>query len=61
VGKGRVFYTSLGHREDMWDDDPGMQDRKNAPEVSRAYQKHVLAGIQWALGLAPGDAAPQHQ
>jgi type 1 glutamine amidotransferase len=35
-GKGRVFYTSLGHREDVW--------------TNPKYQKHVLAGIAWALG-----------
>jgi len=37
-GKGRVFYTSLGHREDVWTDS--------------TYQAHVLGGIAWALGLA---------
>ncbi len=58
-GKGKVFYTSLGHREDMWDDNPAMPGRKNSPEVSRAYQKHILEGIKWALGLAKGDATPQ--
>jgi type 1 glutamine amidotransferase len=58
-GKGRVFYTSLGHREDVWDADPNMKDRKNSPEVAKAYQQHVLGGIQWALGLKPGDAKPQ--
>jgi uncharacterized protein len=36
-GKGRVFYTSLGHSEAMWED----------PK----YQKHILGGIKWALGL----------
>ena len=51
-GKGRVFYTSLGHREDIWDDEtaPGFQ-RINPVEVSRAYQNHILGGIKWALGL----------
>jgi uncharacterized protein len=44
-GKGNVFYTSLGHREDVWE--------------SPIYQKHILGGIQWALGLEPGDATPQ--
>ncbi|RME94407.1 MAG: DUF1080 domain-containing protein, partial [Verrucomicrobia bacterium] len=58
-GKGRVFYTSLGHREDVWDDDPAMRGRRNPPAVSRAYQQHILGGIKWALGLAPGDATPQ--
>ena len=50
-GNGRVFYTSLGHREDVWDADPKMPDRKNDPEISKNYQKHVLGGIEWALGL----------
>ena len=44
-GKGKVFYTSLGHREDVWE--------------NPRYQKHVLGGIRWALGLESGDAAPQ--
>jgi type 1 glutamine amidotransferase len=58
-GNGRVFYTSLGHREDMWDDDPKLPGRVNSPEVAQAYQKMVLGGIEWALGLKPGDATPQ--
>lgn len=45
VGDGRVFYTSLGHREDVWESEP--------------YQKHILGGIKWALGLVEGDATPQ--
>jgi len=52
-GKGRVFYTSLGHREDMWD--PNWKDaqgqRKNPPAIALAYQQHILGGIKWALGL----------
>lgn len=44
-GKGRVFYTSLGHREDVW--------------LSEDYQQHILGGIKWALRLAKGDARPQ--
>lgn len=44
VGTGKVFYTSLGHREDVWS--------------SATYQKHILGGIEWALGLAPGDGKP---
>ena len=43
-GAGKVFYTSLGHREDVWS--------------SAAYQKHILGGIEWALRLAPGDGKP---
>jgi type 1 glutamine amidotransferase len=50
-GAGRVFYTSLGHREDLIDTDPNLKDRKNSVELSKAYQRHILGGIEWALGL----------
>lgn len=50
-GNGRVFYTSLGHREDLIDASPDLKDRKNSPESSRLYQAHVLGGIEWALRL----------
>ena len=50
-GAGKVFYTSLGHREDVIDPDPSRKDRKNSSEISQAYQKHVLGGIEWALGI----------
>jgi type 1 glutamine amidotransferase len=56
-GKGKVFYTSLGHREDVWE--PDWKDRKTNPkEVAEAYDKHILGGIKWALGLEQGDATP---
>ena len=58
-GKGRVFYTSLGHREDVWDDDANLANRLNPPEVSKQFQKHILGGIRWSLGLAEGSAEPQ--
>ncbi len=58
AGKGHVFYTSLGHREDLWSDDPAMPGRKNSVEVSKQYQAHILGGIKWALGLAPGEVKP---
>lgn len=58
-GQGRVWYTSLGHREDMWDAAPDLKDRKNSVAISEAYQKHILGGIRWAIGLEPGDATPQ--
>ncbi len=59
-GKGRVFYTSLGHREDVWDDDtPAEFERKNSKEVALAYQQHILGGIQWALGPENRDAKPK--
>ncbi len=53
-GSGKVFYTSLGHREDVWDTDPAIKDRKNSVEISTAYQAHVLGGIKWALGVDAG-------
>jgi len=56
-GKGRVFYTSLGHREDVWD--PSWPDRKNSKEVAEDYQKLILSGIEWALGLEKMNAKPQ--
>jgi hypothetical protein len=37
-GKGRAFYTSFGHRDDIWSVDP-------------VFQAHVTGGIKWALGL----------
>ncbi|PYJ92568.1 MAG: ThuA domain-containing protein, partial [Verrucomicrobia bacterium] len=42
--QGKVFYTSLGHREDVWE--------------NKRYQAHILGGIKWALGLEEGDASP---
>jgi uncharacterized protein len=38
VGKGRTFYTSLGHRDDIWSGDP-------------VFRAHINGGIRWALGL----------
>jgi hypothetical protein len=37
-GKGRVFYTALGHRADVWQDE--------------RFQRHLLGGIEWAAGLS---------
>jgi len=45
VGQGKLFYTSLGHREDVW--------------LSRDYQYHIMGGIRWALGLVEGNADVQ--
>ena len=57
-GKGRVFYTSLGHREEVWD--LGMEgwwrQAHQWSQVAQAYQAHLLGGIRWALGLAGGSA-----
>jgi type 1 glutamine amidotransferase len=57
-GKGRVFYTSLGHREDLWSDDPALKDRINPVETSQKFQQHILGGIKWAVGLADGSTEP---
>jgi hypothetical protein len=37
-GKGRVFYASFGHRDDIWSVDP-------------VFQAHATGGIKWALGM----------
>jgi len=44
-GKGRVFYSTFGHREDAWD----------RPDV----QKMWLEAIKWTMGLTQGDASPR--
>lgn len=44
-GKGRVFYSTLGHPVENWD---------------RADVQKMYAGaIEWALGLREGDATPR--
>ena len=45
-GRGRVFYTNLGHNDETWSDD--------------AFQKHLTEGTAWALGRfdAPSKANP---
>jgi type 1 glutamine amidotransferase len=42
--KGRVYYTSFGHREDVW----------NNPKV----QEVILGGIAWAMGNVNADVTP---
>ncbi|MEO8682160.1 MAG: ThuA domain-containing protein [Vicinamibacterales bacterium] len=37
-GRGRTFYTTLGHRDDIWAHDA-------------VFRAHVTGGIRWALGL----------
>jgi len=46
-GKGRVFYTSMGHREDVW--------------TSPQFQSIIVGGITWALGDANADTTPNIQ
>lgn len=44
-GKGRVFYTALGHRDDVVE--------------SEMFRKHLLGGILWTLKKAKGSGKPQ--
>jgi type 1 glutamine amidotransferase len=50
-GTGRVFYTSIGHREDLIELDPNFPNRKNSEAAAKLYRAHVMGGIEWALGL----------
>lgn len=43
-GKGRVFYTSMGHREDVW--------------TNGVFQTILTGGILWALGMVDADVQP---
>jgi type 1 glutamine amidotransferase len=42
--KGRVFYTSMGHRENVWQ--------------SKIFQDLLLGGLSWALGNVTADIKP---
>lgn len=44
-GKGRVFYTTLGHVKQNWDD----------PN----FQKMIVEAIKWATGIANADITPR--
>ena len=61
LGDGRVFYTTLGHREDMWSTDPALKDRINPVETSTQFRNHLLGGIRWALCLADASSEPNPQ
>jgi type 1 glutamine amidotransferase len=43
-GKGRLFYTNLGHNEGTW--------------TNPQFKEHLLTGIRWALKLEEGPAEP---
>ncbi|HEY3913838.1 MAG TPA: ThuA domain-containing protein [Verrucomicrobiae bacterium] len=43
-GSGRVFYTSMGHRDDIW--------------ASPVFQKVLIGGINWAVGNVDADVTP---
>jgi hypothetical protein len=44
-GKGRVFYSSLGHATETWDN----------RDIAQMY----FEALRWALGLTSGDIAPR--
>lgn len=43
-GKGRVFHTSMGHREDVWD--------------NPVFQGLLIGGLKWATGEVEADITP---
>jgi len=43
-GQGRVFYTSMGHRADIW--------------TNPFFEATAQAGIEWAMGRFDADVAP---
>ena len=44
LGKGRVYYTSLGHRDDTWS--------------NPLFQQIVLGGLAWAMHNVDADVTP---
>jgi type 1 glutamine amidotransferase len=46
-GKGRVFYSTLGHTEESWDD----------PDIRKMY----FEAIKWVLGMTDGSTTPHPQ
>jgi type 1 glutamine amidotransferase len=42
--KGRVFYTSMGHREDVWE--------------NPLFQEVLVGGLSWAFGNVVADVTP---
>ncbi len=43
-GRGRVWYTSMGHREDVW--------------TNPIFQDILVGGIRWALGEVSAEVPP---
>ncbi len=43
-GKGRVFYSTLGHTEEAWED----------PDIRKMY----FEAIKWVLGMTEGSTVP---
>lgn len=44
-GKGRVFYTTFGHREEVWDN----------PDIQKLY----FEATKWAMGMTNADITPR--
>jgi type 1 glutamine amidotransferase len=43
-GKGRAFYTSMGHRDDVW--------------ANPVFQQVLVGGLKWAVGDVDADVTP---
>jgi type 1 glutamine amidotransferase len=43
-GKGRVFFSAIGHREDIWEGEP--------------FQSIILGALAWALGNVDAEIPP---
>ncbi len=43
-GSGRVFYTNMGHRDDIW--------------TNPVFQEVLVGGIEWAVGNVKADVTP---
>lgn len=46
-GQGRVFYTNMGHREDVW--------------TNPVFQSVLVGGLNWVVHNADADATPNLQ
>ncbi|HEV7925097.1 MAG TPA: ThuA domain-containing protein [Verrucomicrobiae bacterium] len=46
-GKGRVFYTNMGHRDDVW--------------TNPVFQSVLVGGINWSVGNVEADITPNLQ
>lgn len=59
-GNGRVFYTSQGHRFDIWDANWVGTDgqRTNSPEAVAAFRASLLAAMRWTTGLTQANCQP---
>ena len=43
-GKGRVFYTNMGHRDDIW--------------TNPVFQEVLIGGLNWSVGNVEADITP---